>query len=140
MSKDLVLVSPWTIVASSLFCCISSLMRHPDLFWSFRPIGCAKKKQTQPNQTQPNQTQPDQTKPTKPTNPNQTQPNPNPKPKLTPKPKPKTQTLVFGCCLWSTAYWIFRDACATRFNSGCMFYGRLWTKFSHFLRCGELES
>ena len=21
--------------------------------------------------------------------------------------------LVYGCCLWSTAYWIFRDACAT---------------------------
>ena len=27
---------------------------------------------------------------------------------------------------------VFRDACATRFNSGYMFYGRLWAKFSFF--------
>ena len=32
---------------------------------------------------------------------------------------------------------ILRD---TWFDSGYMFYGRLWTNFSHFLRCGELES
>ena len=40
--------------------------------------------------------------------------------------------LVFGCCLWSTAYWIFRDACATWFNNGYTFYERLWTNFSIF--------
>ena len=39
---------------------------------------------------------------------------------------------VFGCCLWSTSYWIFRDACAGWFNSGYMFYGRLWTNFTFF--------
>ena len=30
--------------------------------------------------------------------------------------------LVYGCCLWNTAYWIFRDACATWFDSGYMFW------------------
>ena len=29
---------------------------------------------------------------------------------------------------------------ATWLDSGYMFFDRLWTNFSHFLRCGELES
>ena len=41
LCKDLVLVSAWTIVGFFMFWCVSSLLRHPDLFWSFRPIGCA---------------------------------------------------------------------------------------------------
>ena len=45
---------------------------------------------------------------------------------------------VFGCCLWSTSY--FRDAYAAWFNSGYIIYGRLWTNFKYFLRCGELRS
>ena len=32
------------------------------------------------------------------------------------------------------------DACAAWFDSGYMFYVRLWTNFTYFLRCGELES
>ena len=47
-----------------------------------------------------------------------------------PSPSYFSVLLVFGCCLWGTSY--FRDACAAWFNSGYIFYGRLWTNFSIF--------
>ena len=49
---------------------------------------------------------------------------------------------VFGCCLWSTAFWIFWKilrACHL-VRQWIHVLRRLWTNFSHFLRCGELES
>ena len=47
------------------------------------------------------------------------------------------QSFGVWCCLWSTSY--FRDACAAWFNSGNIVYGRLWTNFTYFPRCGELR-
>ena len=50
--------------------------------------------------------------------------------------------LVYGCRLWSTAYWIFREILRA------LHLVRQWIhvlrealeEFTHFLRCGELES
>ena len=49
-----------------------------------------------------------------------------------PSPSFLSVLLVFRCCLWSTSYWIFRDACAAWFNSGYTFYGWLWKNFIIF--------
>ena len=50
--------------------------------------------------------------------------------------------LAFGCWMWVQRLGFFGRFCvlATWLDSGYMFFERLWTNFSHFLRCGELES
>ena len=49
---------------------------------------------------------------------------------------------VFGCCLWSTAFWIFLEILRARHMVQQWIHvpREALTNFSHFLRCGELES
>ena len=48
--------------------------------------------------------------------------------------------LVFGCCLWSTSYWIFRGRVHCLVQQWIHVLREALVEFQHFLRCGELES
>ena len=54
--------------------------------------------------------------------------------------QPSCRCLGVACGEQRFGYFGRSCVLATWFDSGYMFFERLWTHFSHFLRCGELES
>ena len=54
---------------------------------------------------------------------------------------------VSGCCMWNTDYWILREMTlsmgamlGSTMDMGSATVLGFWTYFTHFLRCGRLES